>query len=109
VGAGPIIRRVRLLLPQVTAVIVPGAAHALTGGFEWVERYLGASANPEAAYASIAQRRSVRNYKEQVPPRELLETIIGVAGYAPGSPHHRVGWVRTFTVVSGEAQMRRRL
>jgi len=65
-----------------------------------------APVNPEAAYALIAQRRSVRNYREQVPPRELLEKIIGIAGYAPGSPHHRVGWVRNFTVVSGEAQMR---
>jgi len=41
-SAGPIIQRVRRLLPQATAEIVPGAAHALTGGFEWVERYLGA-------------------------------------------------------------------
>jgi nitroreductase/NAD-dependent dihydropyrimidine dehydrogenase PreA subunit len=61
---------------------------------------------PEAAYAFIAQRRSVRNYKTEVPSRELLEKIIGIAGYAPGSPHHRVGWVRHFTVVSGEVQMR---
>jgi len=62
---------------------------------------------PEAALAFIAQRRSVRNYREAVPPRELLEKIIGIAAYAPGSPHHRVGWVRHFTIVSGEAQMRR--
>lgn len=61
---------------------------------------------PETAYTFIAQRRSVRNYKEEAPPRELLEKIIGIAGFAPGSPHHRVGWVRNFTVVSGKAQMR---
>jgi nitroreductase/NAD-dependent dihydropyrimidine dehydrogenase PreA subunit len=65
-----------------------------------------APVTPEAAYAFIAQRRSVRNYREESPPRELLEKIIGIAGFAPGSPHHRVGWVRHFTVVSGEAQMR---
>jgi len=41
-SAGPITRRVRRLLPQATAEINPGAAHALTGGFERVERYLGA-------------------------------------------------------------------
>ena len=65
-----------------------------------------APVTPEAAHAFIAQRRSVRNYREQAPPRELLEKIIGIAGFAPGSPHHRVGWVRHFAVVSGEAQMR---
>ncbi len=60
----------------------------------------------KAAWAFITQRRSVRNYKPEVPPRALLEEIVAVAGYAPGSPHHRVGWVRNFTVVSGDAQMR---
>ncbi len=65
-----------------------------------------APVTPEAAWAFIAQRRSIRNYRKEVPPRELLDRIIAVAGYAPGSPHHRVGWVRNFTVVCGDVQMR---
>ena len=86
-----------------------GSGALLHGGFDQtrtrrIEDRIPVS--PEAAYAFIAQRRSVRNYTAEVPPRELLEKIIGIAGYAPGSPHHRVGWVRNFTVVAGEAQMR---
>ncbi len=60
---------------------------------------------PETAYELLSQRRSVRNYTSEVPPRELLEKIIEVAAFAPGSPNHRIGWVRNFVVVSGEENM----
>lgn len=67
----------------------------------------GTLPSPEQAQALLSQRRSVRNYAKAPPPRELLERVIEVAGHAPGSPHHRLGWVRGFTVVIGEAEMRR--
>jgi len=56
---------------------------------------------PEIAFDFLSQRRSVRNYKKEVPSKELLEKILLIAGFAPGSPHHRVGWVRNVTVVTG--------
>ena len=64
-------------------------------------------ASPEAAFALLSQRRSVREYRPDPLPKELLREIIDVAGYAPGSPFHRVGWTRQFTVVVGEANMRK--
>jgi len=60
----------------------------------------------EKAYDFLSRRRSVRNYKKEVPPAELLNQLVGIAGFAPGSPHHRVGWVRNVTVVHGEAGMK---
>ena len=54
----------------------------------------------------MSQRRSVRNYKNETPSAELLEKIVQIAGFAPGSPHHRVGWVRNMTVVYGEENMK---
>lgn len=60
---------------------------------------------PEVAFEFLSQRRSVRNYKKDIPSKELLEKIIQIAGYAPGSPHHRIGWVRNITVVQGETNM----
>lgn len=62
--------------------------------------------NPEVAFEFLSQRRSVRNYRNDIPSEEVLERIIQIAGYAPGSPHHRVGWVRNMTVVYGEDNMR---
>ena len=59
----------------------------------------------ESAFEFLTQRRSVRNYKEIIPPVELLEKIAGIAGFAPGSPHHRVGWVREMTIVTGKDNM----
>jgi NAD-dependent dihydropyrimidine dehydrogenase PreA subunit/nitroreductase len=59
------------------------------------------------AVALLTERRSVRNYQAGSPPRALLEEIIRVAGHAPGSPHHRLGWVRGFTVVVGQDKMKR--
>ncbi len=59
----------------------------------------------ESAFEFLSQRRSVRNYKEASPPVELLEKIAGIAGFAPGSPHHRVGWVREMTIVIGKDNM----
>jgi NAD-dependent dihydropyrimidine dehydrogenase PreA subunit/nitroreductase len=61
---------------------------------------------PESAFEFLSQRRSVRNYNGIVPPLELLEKIAEVAGFAPGSPHHRVGWVRQMTIVSGGDNMK---
>lgn len=62
--------------------------------------------DPAAALALLSQRRSVRVYKPE-PPRELLEEVLRVAAYAPGSPHHRVGWTRHFVAVVGRESMDR--
>jgi len=62
-------------------------------------------ATAEAVEAFLTQRRSVRNYRKEPPPKELLERVVSLAGYAPGSPHHRVGWTRSFTIVVGEEMM----
>lgn len=64
------------------------------------------SLTSEAAFEYLSQRRSVRNYIKETPSIELLEKIIQVAGYAPGSPHHRIGWVRNMTVVQGTDNMK---
>lgn len=58
------------------------------------------------AFDFLSGRRSVRNYKKDVPPAKLLNELVRIAGFAPGSPHHRVGWVRNVTVVYGEAGMK---
>ena len=63
--------------------------------------------SPETAFEFLSQRRSLRNYKKETPPKELLDKIVQIAGYAPGSPHHRVGWVRNVTVVYGEDNMKK--
>lgn len=62
--------------------------------------------NPEIAFDFLSQRRSVRNYQKDIPPRDLIEKIIEIASYAPGSPHQRVGWVRNFSVVYGYDNMK---
>lgn len=61
--------------------------------------------NSALAFDFLSQRRSVRNYKKQTPSIDLIEKIIQIAGYAPGSPHHRIGWIRNVTVVYGEDGM----
>ena len=61
---------------------------------------------PETAFEFLSQRRSVRNYKAEIPPAELLKKIVQIAGYAPGSPHHRIGWVREMIIVTGEDKMK---
>ncbi len=61
---------------------------------------------PELAFEFLSQRRSVRNYRQETPPAELLEEIVQIAGFAPGSPHHRVGWVREMTIVMGDDNMK---
>lgn len=58
------------------------------------------------AFIFLAQRRSLRNYKKEVPSAELLSKIVDIAGYAPNSPHHRVGWVRNITIVRGYENMK---
>ncbi len=60
----------------------------------------------ENTFNLLSQRRSVRNYRENTPPREQIEKLIEIAGYAPGSPHHRIGWVRNFSVVYGHENMK---
>lgn len=61
---------------------------------------------PEAAFEFLSQRRSVRNYSKETPSEELLEKIVQIAGFAPGSPHHRVGWIRNTTIVYGGENMK---
>lgn len=62
---------------------------------------------PDVAFEFLSQRRSVRNYRKEAPSAEILEKIIQIAGYAPGSPHHRIGWIRNITVVHGEENMKK--
>ncbi|MGC4064478.1 MAG: nitroreductase family protein [Polyangiaceae bacterium] len=57
------------------------------------------------AKTMIAGRRSIRRYRKEVPSRERLNAILDAAAYAPGSPHRRVGWTRSFVVVSGRTRM----
>jgi ferredoxin len=61
---------------------------------------------PEIAFEFLSQRRSVRNYTSATPPVELLDKIVQIAGFAPGSPHHRVGWMREITIVTGDENMK---
>jgi NAD-dependent dihydropyrimidine dehydrogenase PreA subunit/nitroreductase len=62
---------------------------------------------PEAFLEALRQRRSVRVYRKQPVPRELLERVVRMAGYAPVAAHGSEGWVRNVVVVSGENEMRR--
>lgn len=59
----------------------------------------------EAFRQAVLQRRSVRNYKRKPVPRDVLERIVSVAGYAPGSSHKGIGWERHVIVVTGEDAM----
>jgi ferredoxin len=61
---------------------------------------------PEVAFEFLSQRRSVRNYEKETPSTEMLENIVQIAGFAPGSPHHRVGWVRSMSIVYGDDNMK---
>jgi nitroreductase len=61
----------------------------------------------EEAFTFLSRRRSIRNFKPDIPSQELLENILEVAGYAPGSPHHRIGWEREFIVVLGHEKMQK--
>ncbi len=64
------------------------------------------SSDVDFAFKLLSQRRSLRNYKTEIPSKELLTKIIDIAGYAPSSPHHRVGWVRNAVVVTGYDNMK---
>lgn len=64
-------------------------------------------ATPEALEAFLRQRRSVRVYKKREVPRDLLERVATMAGYAPVGAFGGDGWVRRVTVVSGEPAMQR--
>jgi ferredoxin len=59
----------------------------------------------ELAVELLSERRSVRAYRKESPPKELLSQILQIAGYAPSNPFHRIGWVREFVVLSGEQNM----
>lgn len=63
------------------------------------------SINTEGVEALLSQRRSIRSYRPDPPTMELLEKVVSAAGFAPGSPHHRVGWTRNFVVVVGQEAM----
>ena len=53
----------------------------------------------------LHQRRSVRAYKKGQIPRDVLEEIASVGGYAPTSAHGGEGWTRSCIIVSGEENM----
>ncbi len=62
--------------------------------------------NADFAFDLLSQRRSLRNYKKEVPTINLLTKVVEIAGYAPSSPHHRVGWIRNATIVVGQENMK---
>ena len=62
--------------------------------------------NADLAFDFLSQRRSLRNYRKEIPSIELLTKIVSIAGYAPSSPHHRVGWIRNAVVVTGFDNMK---
>jgi NAD-dependent dihydropyrimidine dehydrogenase PreA subunit/nitroreductase len=64
------------------------------------------SLNSDYAFNLLTQRRSLRNYKKEIPSIELLTKVVEIAGYAPSSPHHRVGWIRNATIVTGYENMK---
>ena len=62
-------------------------------------------ADPEQLLGFLRQRRSVRSYKDKPVPRELLQRVAEMAGYAPTGAFGGDGWVRRVTVVSDPAVM----
>ncbi|HOX47380.1 MAG TPA: nitroreductase family protein [Myxococcota bacterium] len=107
-GEVPTVRHLEecCLCGQCVAGCPNGAIVHSVFGPERLRRIEGQSpAGVEALESLLAQRRSVRNYRREPPPRELLERVVRLAGHAPGSPHHRVGWTRSFTIVVGEEAM----
>lgn len=64
------------------------------------------SLNADYAFNLLTQRRSLRNYKKEIPSIELLTKVVEIAGYAPSSPHHRVGWIRNASIVTGYENMK---
>ncbi|MCE3009616.1 MAG: nitroreductase family protein [Proteobacteria bacterium] len=55
--------------------------------------------NKEEFYKLLEQRRSIRKFKKEVPPKKVIERILGGAIQAP-SGKNRQNW--RFVVVSGE-------
>jgi nitroreductase/NAD-dependent dihydropyrimidine dehydrogenase PreA subunit len=55
----------------------------------------------------LRQRRSVRAYKGEEVPKELLEPILEMGGFGPTGSHGGEGWVRRVTVVAGRDPMKR--
>jgi nitroreductase len=54
----------------------------------------------------LRQRRSVRAYKDEEIPKELLEQVVEVGGFGPTGSHGGEGWVRRVTVVAGQGEMK---
>jgi nitroreductase/NAD-dependent dihydropyrimidine dehydrogenase PreA subunit len=61
----------------------------------------------DVAEAFLKQRRSLRVYKKDLVPRDLLERIASVAGYAPTGAHGSESQNRGVTIVSGPEAMKR--
>lgn len=66
----------------------------------------GQSFNADFVFSILTQRRSLRNYKKEIPTIALLTKVVEIAGYAPSSPHHRVGWIRNATIAVGHENMK---
>ncbi len=64
-------------------------------------------AEPEALRQAFCQRRSVRMYKDKPVPRELVDQVVEVAGFAPTAAHGQGGKTRQVVVVSGQRHMKR--
>ena len=95
-----------VLCGQCVAVCPSGAiAHAelSAAGFSRIKDHK--PVDPEAFMALLAQRRSVRVYKRDAVPRELLERVVSSVGLAPVGAFGGPGWVRRAVIVTGEAQM----
>jgi nitroreductase/NAD-dependent dihydropyrimidine dehydrogenase PreA subunit len=55
----------------------------------------------------LRQRRSVRVYKAEEIPKEVLERVIEAGGFGPTGAHGGEGWVRRVAVVAGRDEMKR--
>jgi NAD-dependent dihydropyrimidine dehydrogenase PreA subunit/nitroreductase len=95
-----------VLCGQCVAVCPSGAiAHSRleAAGFSRIQDHKPVA--PEAFMAFLAQRRSVRVYKKDPVPRELLDRIVSSVGLAPVGAFGGPGWVRRAVVVTGETAM----
>jgi nitroreductase/NAD-dependent dihydropyrimidine dehydrogenase PreA subunit len=96
-----------VLCGECIAVCPTGAiTHSVLdkGRFKKTEQL--ATIDPDVVASILQQRRSVRAYKKERIPRDVLEKIARVAGYAPTSAHGGEGWTRSCIIVSGKENMR---
>jgi nitroreductase/NAD-dependent dihydropyrimidine dehydrogenase PreA subunit len=61
--------------------------------------------DPDALGQLLRQRRSVRAYRDKEIPQELIEQLVGVAGFGPTGAHGGEGWVRRVVIVTGKDSM----